>query len=382
MALLRLAADWAKNRDMFLAVVTVDHGLRPEAADEAALVASTCATLGIEHTTLRWTGWDGSGNLQDRARAARYNLISRWAAEQEIPVVLLAHTVEDQAETLVMRLARASGVDGLSAMSDRRVGPTRFARPLLRCKRQALRDYLRTIGQNWVDDPSNADEKYDRVKIRRHLNGLADLGLTAEALAEVSQNLAQAREALNWAVHQFARDHVRMVGPDVTIEAQPFSVLPLELRRRLMIRVLRWISGSDYAPRRAGVSGLLEAIQRQTPVTLHGCRISFRKGRLWVFREFSAVERSVCAPGQVWDKRWHMSGPEKTGDLIAPIGPDGQRLVPDWRGSGRPAAAIQADPGVWRDGELIAAPVSGWPNGWRANPADPQNDFLSALLTH
>ena len=116
-ALLCLMADWAAPREVRLAAATVDHGLRPEAAAEAAGVAALCGRLGLAHATLRWEGWDGRGNLMDAARRARRRLLADWAAEQGLAAVALAHTRDDQAETVLMRLARGAGVDGLSAMA-------------------------------------------------------------------------------------------------------------------------------------------------------------------------------------------------------------------------------------------------------------------------
>ncbi len=379
MALLRLAADWGQAQ---LFVVSVDHGLRPEAADETAMVAQTCAKLGLPHWVLRWQGWDGSGNLQDQARAARYQLIAAWAEAQGLQDVMLAHTVEDQAETFLMRLARASGVDGLSAMSDRQTGGVRFHRPLLGAKRADLRAYLTALGQPWAEDPSNTDHAYDRVKIRAQADQLAQIGLTSEALALVAQNMSQAKEALNWAALGFARDHVRMVGPDLTIEAGAFALLPIELRRRLIVAALRWMSGTGYAPRRSSVAGMLQAIEQGQSATLHGCRLTHRKGCLWLFREFSAVEGVESPTNDVWDSRWALSGPAQPGDIVAALGPHGLSQLPEKRDPARPAAALYADPGVWRGGTLIAAPLSGWPNEWRAKPASDRSDYLSFLSTH
>lgn len=382
MALLLLAVEWAAGRDVTLEAVTVDHGLRPEATEEAAFVARCCEGLGVAHTTLTWQGRTAAGNLQDRARAARYQMIADWAEERGIETVLMAHTVEDQAETFLMRLARASGVDGLSAMTARKVGNATFRRPLLGCHRDALRGYLSDRGQTWVEDPSNTDEKYDRVKIRARMDGLGELGMNADTLAEVAANLGQARDALNWAIHKFAQSHVQLVGPDLTIEAAAYSTLPQELQRRLLVWALRWVSGADYAPRRGPVAALMQAIMENTPMTLHGCRVTHRKGRIWVFRELSAVQTEQCAPGQVWDGRWRLTGPAQDGDVIAALGANGQAQLHAWRDTGRPAASVQADPGVWRNGTLIAAPLSGWGNGWQGNSADPDIDYLSALLSH
>ncbi|WP_420566606.1 tRNA lysidine(34) synthetase TilS [Thalassovita sp.] len=379
MAMLHLAVAWGQAD---LSVVTVDHGLRPEAANEAQLVADTCASLGVSHTLLRWQGWDGAGNLQDRARAARYGLISDWAASQGIDHVLLAHTIEDQAETFLMRLARASGVDGLSAMEDRVMAGVRFHRPLLRAKRRDLRLYLEARGQKWADDPSNADKSYDRVRLRARAEELAQIGLDAQTLYEVAQNMAQAKEALNWAGADFARVHAQMQGPDLTLGAEAFAALPVELKRRVLVAALRWMSGADYAPRRAAVAGMLQALNAGQGATLHGCRVTQRKGRLWLFREYAAVAQVQALPGQTWDRRWVLSGPAQAGDRVAALGPEGAAQLSAARDPMRPAAALQADPGVWRDGQLIAAPFSGLANGWHAQPAADRTDFVSALSTH
>lgn len=379
MAMLQLAAEVGGRG---FAVVTVNHGLRSEAADEATMVAETCARFGLEHSVLHWQGWDGSGNLQDRARDARYRLISDWARGQSINGILLAHTVEDQAETFLMRLARAAGVDGLSAMSDRVVGGVRFHRPLLAAKRADLRAYLTAKRLTWAEDPSNDDPSYDRVRVRALTGALTQIGLTPANLTQVADNLAQARDALNWAVQGFAQEHVQMVGPDLTIEAQAFGRLPTELKRRLLVHALRWMSGADYAPRRASVAGLIREIDKGQGTTLHGTRLTQRKGRLWLFREYAAIRDVRADPSKPWDARWRLSGPSQPGDSVAPLGPEGLVQLTEWRQTGRPAAALHADPGVWRDGCLIAAPVSGWPNQWLAQPAKDRTDFVSTLSTH
>ncbi len=118
-ALLHLAQIWAVNNNVKVKVATVDHGLRSASASEAAGVASACALLGLDHRTLRWEGWHGQGDLQAVARNARQRLLADWARSVGIETVLLGHTMDDQAETVLMRLGRGSGVDGLSGMRGR-----------------------------------------------------------------------------------------------------------------------------------------------------------------------------------------------------------------------------------------------------------------------
>ncbi|HEX9857861.1 MAG TPA: tRNA lysidine(34) synthetase TilS, partial [Paracoccaceae bacterium] len=198
---------------------TVDHGLRPESADEAAGVARVCAGLGVPHEVLRWQGWDGSGNLQDQARRARYRLMADWALRQGIGAVALGHNRDDLAETFLMRLAREAGVDGLAAMSPRRrfLG-VEWRRPLLGIGRDELRGWLAGQGLTWVDDPSNANDRYDRVKMRKALGGLAPLGITAPGLAAVALHLAEVRQALEVQTLAAAREMARVEAGDVLLD--------------------------------------------------------------------------------------------------------------------------------------------------------------------
>lgn len=381
-ALLRLAADWAAEAGVALAAATVDHGLRAEAPQEAQFVAQLCAELGVSHDTLGWTGWDGAGNLQDRARQARYDLLADWAVRRGIGAVALAHTQDDQAETFLMRLARASGVDGLSAMADRQVGPVRFLRPLMSVSRADLRAYLTGQGQSWIEDPSNADPTYERVQMRQQSASLARVGITAQVLSDVAGNMAQARTALNWATHAFSQQHLRMNGPDVTIDRAGFLTLPAELQRRLMVHVVKWLSASEYAPRRQPVAALIQAAIAQERMTLHGCTLTHRKGGLYLHREYAAVQ-GLSAPAETpWDGRWVLSGPDLAGARVAALGRAGLDQLPDWRQQRRPEAAMMADPAVWLEDRLIAAPLSGAPNGWSAEPAQGRLDCHSALLSH
>ncbi|WP_114967069.1 tRNA lysidine(34) synthetase TilS, partial [Alkalilacustris brevis] len=169
-ALLLLVADWAAARGVRLRAVTVDHGLREGAAQEAEAVARLCAELGIGHDILRWQGWDGQGNLQDAARRARQGLIAGWARDHGLAAVALGHTRDDQAETVLMRLARGAGVDGLSGMAPLRLAVgLAWLRPLLDVGRAELRALLRARGVPWAEDPSNEDARFQRVRARRAL---------------------------------------------------------------------------------------------------------------------------------------------------------------------------------------------------------------------
>lgn len=376
LALLYLASDWACDQGMDLHVVTVDHGLRAEAAQEASFVADHATTLGLPHRILRWQGWDGQGNLMDQARRARYRLMADWAWQRGISAVLLGHTLDDQAETLMMRLARGAGVDGLAAMAAQGdQGGLAFLRPLLSVRRDALRAELTARNVTWVEDPSNDDTRFERVRMRQGLKMLAQQGVEAEALSQSAQNLAEARGALNWAVAQFAGKHVTQHAGDLAIAAEPFADLPAELQRRLLQHALGWIAGPGYAPRSEALAQLRAQALAGQGATLSGVRMTHRKGTIYLFRELAAVAELSTSVDQPFDTRWHLSGPGGVDLHIAPLGEEGLRACPKPRESLRPAAALQADPAIWRDNQLISAPLAGFLQGWQAELAPNCRDF-------
>ncbi|MBM1815155.1 tRNA lysidine(34) synthetase TilS [Pseudosulfitobacter pseudonitzschiae] len=383
MALLALAAGFAQTHEVQVHVISVDHGLRSGARDELALVAAFCAERGLSHHIESWSGWDGSGNLQGAARAARYKLINRWAETVGLRLVLLGHTVDDQAETLMMRLARGAGVDGLSAMAPRRMreGIT-YVRPFLDITRAELRDYLTRHDIAWADDPSNDDTSFARVAMRQALTQLEPLGLSARTLAGVARNMRQSREALNWQTHSAAHEVAQVQAGAVRVDVQKFRALPEEISRRLLVQAVMWINGGNYPPRRSGVAGVQAAVREGRTTTLDGCQISFAGEAMWIYRELNAVRDTFSKPGGVWDNRWRVEGPENNPRLhVGPLGEDGLALCPDWREHGLPRGAMLSLPAVWEGGDLVVAPVFDDAAGWSAEIAGGQETFFAALLS-
>jgi tRNA(Ile)-lysidine synthase len=380
-ALLHLLAGCAPEHGVTLEAATVDHGLRPEAAHEAAFVAETSAVLGIPHQTLRWQGWDRKGNLQAEARAARYRLLAGWAQDRQLDAVALGHTSDDQAETFLMRLAREAGVDGLAAMDARfsRDGAV-FWRPALALERGELRDFLIRQGLRWHDDPSNDDDSYDRVKARKALDTLAGLGIGRATLQGVATNLAAARRALA----ETARDRVERIAAvqagDVVFERAGLLATQPEIRRRLIAAALRWVSGADYAPRREALADLETAMHEGRPHTLHGCLVTPDRDTIRIAREFNAVKDDVAPFGSLWDGRWLVTGPG-AGLTIRALG-DTVKDCPDWRETGLPRASLMASPAVWDAGRLVAAPLAGLTNGYSATINTMAGDFFTSVLSH
>ena len=245
-------------------VATVDHGLRAEAAAEAGGVAAICASIGVAHDTLT-ADWPSmpTANIQSAAREARYELLDRWAQSHGLHAVLTGHHADDQAETLLMRLARGSGASGLAGARARSQlpGGTWRLRPLLGWRRSALAEIVSAAGLTPVEDPANTDDRFDRTRVRALLaaQGWADpLRLAASA-----SHLADAEEALQFVTEALIER--RIAGPDV----DP-SGLPRELRRRLLVAGLERFGASRL--RGPDVDRLLAALDAGRSGTLGGVK--------------------------------------------------------------------------------------------------------------
>ena len=244
-ALLVLAARWrkARKRGPRLVAVTVDHGLRPGARREALAVKRLARSLGVAHRTLRWTGRKPSTGLQEAARNARYRLLAGAARGVKARHILTAHTLDDQAETVLFRLLRGSGLAGLSGMTRQAVMPSVGAkdlwliRPLLDVPKSRLIATAKAEGADFSDDPSNRDPRFARPRLRALAPALAAEGLTANRLALLAKRVLRAEHALMQALVEaqgrLAPEPWPEQGP-VAIPAVEFSRLPQEIALRLL----------------------------------------------------------------------------------------------------------------------------------------------------
>jgi tRNA(Ile)-lysidine synthase len=383
-ALMHLLKDCFCDDPVELMVATVDHQLRPESRQEAEEVAQMAQQLGLRHDILTWgEGPEPTGNLQDQARRARYALLTAWARQNGIPVLALGHTADDQAETVIMRLKRAAGVNGLAGMARRRTQDgVSLQRPLLGLRRSDLRHYLRAMGRSWIEDPSNEDDTYDRIKTRKALAVLEDLGLTVPALVTVAQNMGKAQTALGWYAFLTARDLAEIKAGAVVFELRKFRTLPDEISHRLMVQALLWVSGGQYAPRRQPMIEAVAIAQRGGSSTLAGCRILSHRDKIWICREAATVQQAAGDPGEVWDQRWRVFAGKLEACEVRPLGAAGVKLCPDWRAEGCPAPVLEVTPSLWREGNLMAAPLAGFANGCSAEPINSAEEFFASLLSH
>lgn len=256
--------------------LTVDHGLRAESAAEAAAVGAICAGLGVEHTVLRWDGDKPASNIHAAAREARYRLMGDWCAANGVAWLATAHHADDQAETLLLRLARGSGVGGLAGIRAQRQLPNGVAllRPLLRQRRSDLRTVVEAAGLTAIDDPSNADPRYDRTQARALL---ADTPwLEAERLAAAAAHLAEAETALAWTADIAWRGRASLADGGIELDA---AGLPAELVRRLIVHALATLGCEQ--PRGPDVERMIGRLTAGQSATLGG--VMAKSGPIWRF---------------------------------------------------------------------------------------------------
>ena len=378
-ALMVLASRWKReNRPpCAMMVATVDHGLRPEAESETHMVAENARSLDLDCRILKTAinredgEPDDIGNIQARARQARYRCLADTAIECGFDTIVTAHHREDQAETFLLRLARGSGVYGLGAMQGfSRLfgvehGDIALARPLLSVGRADLESLVEECGLSWVDDPSNEDRAFARIRIRSVAPVLAEPGLTADRLAETAARLQRAGEALDHYVSAHLKSNVAFddFGAAV-VDTDPFLDAPPETALRALGRLLQAVGGSEYTPRMDRLEGLMSALREALSNsasmrrTLNGCVADLRTSELRLYREWgrSGLAHSKVKPGTraVWDRRFRVEIPSdmRGESVIGPLG--AQRTL--FRGLAKPAI-LQTIPALYRDGEIVAVPA-------------------------
>ena len=348
-ALLHFLLPWAKENEKKLFAVTVNHNLRPESSQEAILVQELCAKYRINHSILD-VNEEVLGNLQSWARKNRYRLISEWATGNGIDSIFLGHTSDDQAETFLLRLARGSGVDGLSAMTSKSYrNHVYWLRPLLKTSRKDLRNFLDKEDIFYVNDPSNEDLRFDRIKVRKVLESSQEYGLETERLVETSHRMAQARDVLNYVAFQFAKKHVFLtkIGT-VAVDLQDLELLFPDTRYRILSYVVKWVSGNPYGARAKTLENILVSAMEGKPRTCCGCVLSKFDEKLHISREFNAVKKSDTLDN-LWDGRWSCSN----NFSIKACGEKGLEQIIDWKKFKLPRHALLAMPTIWRDEKLF-----------------------------
>lgn len=340
--------------DIRVVAITVDHGMRPEAAAEARAVASLCRQIGVGHRTMVWSGGKPQAGLIAAAREARYRLLAEAADAVGADTIFIAHTMDDQAETVAMRARRGAGI-GLAGMACATLYDERIwlVRPLLQVRRQALREYLSGLGIAWIDDPTNEDRHYERVRVRAALehDDVTVLAARAETAGHARQDLARRsailieRHAAMPARGLFRLDPAMFDGSDASIHA-------LRL-------VLATAGGASHFPDRGRVADLARRIAAgPLRVALSRALVDARRSGVWIRRETRALpEAQVSASPILWDGRWRIaSANEAAGLRVAPSGARGAAPSPT-APPGAPESLVRAafstEPGIFEHGQFV-----------------------------
>ncbi len=367
LALTALADAWARNRGGAVLAVTVDHGLRPESGQEAAALGRQLSRLRIEHAVLRWQDAAAGSDLQARARAARHALLSDFCQARGILHLLLAHTADDQAETVLMRFAKGSGPDGLSGIPVVAERPHfRILRPLLQVTKARLEATCAQHGLTWASDPSNADQRYARGRLRAAHCLLAAEGLTADRLLDTAQRCGTVRAYLE-------REVAAVLGASVSlypegyaeIDRERLEAAPPPIRLAVLAAVIRTIGGQPYRPRQERMARLSQALSAEGFTggrTLGGCRILMGR-RLTICREGAAardVRKAIPGGTVAWDGRFRVTVPPlpESGDMeVRKLGRAASAVGQGKLRPSLPWPVRTALPGLWRGDTLIAAPA-------------------------
>ena len=363
-ALLHLSAS-LRARGALLRVATVDHGLRGSSADDARFVERQAGALGVDAVTLRWDGIKPLTGVQAAARAARYRLLAREAESWKAEAIVTAHTADDQAETVLMRIARRSGVRGLSGMAaeiliaDGANGPQRLLRPLLAHRRAELRSFLLGVGGAFVDDPGNADPRFERVRARRALAASPQGQEATRALLTLANDARRLTALIGR--HDDAR--LADVGAEFRVDgavALDAEAVDPAIDGALLARLLAAAGGGE-APADGDAASALAAALAGRPRTLAGALVRLSGAKIEIVREPSAIfGRSggaaapalSLAPGArlLWDRRFSVENLLGAPAQVRPIGSAAHALTLTASG------ALETAPGLFIGATLGAFP--------------------------
>lgn len=322
LGLLLAVRRWVeRNDDLELpTAITVDHGLREESAREAEYVAKICENWCIKHILLKWEGDKPKNNVESLARENRYRLLADCCRDGEIEYLLVAHHLEDQAETFLIRLFRGSGLDGLSAMAfQSEIYGLKIIRPFLEVHKSEIQNYLVENNVNWVEDPSNGDEKFLRNKFRKFLGTFEDREVIAERIGKTVKQMALAATAQREKIDEILNE-VATYDPfgSCLINNRRFLAADDNMAMTALARIAMKISGNSYKPRWEKLERLFGHIKNAITNnlnnfrhTFYGCIFeSYGTERIIVYREYNSLGDDVKLffnETAIWDGRFKIT---------------------------------------------------------------------------
>jgi tRNA(Ile)-lysidine synthase len=313
MALCLLASLWGRANGVRITALIVDHGLREASSAEAAQVAAWLLKLDIQHQILTINKLKPKTRIQAIARDWRFSAFDEWCRSNGATAVLLAHTLEDQVETLCMRIAADTGPDGLSGMRRFvRVAGLNIGRPLLSIPKTRLISTCRLHKQVWINDPSNLDIRFTRVYWRNLQTAIEEVGLCKKKVERLSTAMGTTRSFIDQACQKFIRfsGGVSPLGL-FWFGSVGFSKLPLKFSELMMSRILKAVGGAKKPIRKIKITALCEQLLENSTVkkTLSGCVIEkSNTGLIWIYKEYSkCTSATTLTRSGRWDNRFEMS---------------------------------------------------------------------------
>jgi tRNA(Ile)-lysidine synthase len=366
MALTLLLKDYCEAHHLSLHALHVNHKLRPEATQEAAQVQGWLTARNIPCTILTPLApiAEMQGNVMQNARQVRYQLMQDYCNAHHIAHLCTAHHLQDQAETVLMRLGRASGVEGLAGMRmSTHIGGMTLLRPLLDCPKEALIDYLEAQQQPWLEDPSNHNPAYLRARIRRVLPTLEQAGITSARIAQSAMHLARAADFLQTHTEHWLQEQHCMAGEFYArLPMSAWCALHAEIRLRSVRTILKWMNPEASEIRFDALNALHEAMlppATYTTTPLHGCVIIKHKACFLIAREAVRLPSPVsCIEGNaVWDGRFILHT-DATSLTFGALGREGVAQLKAQHISlpTLPYVILMTMPALWHLDEVIAAP--------------------------
>jgi len=359
----------------------VEHGLREESATEAKEVKKRLHKLGVSAEILTWRHGEIRSRLHEVAREARYRLLIDACKKHGVKDLLMAHQAEDQAETVLMRLAKGTGIDGLAGIPPQsRRDDIRILRPLLSFSKNRLIATCKKARIQTVTDPSNAKAKYARGRLRKIMPLLDKEGLTIERLTALSNRAREAKDALDGATHDFLNKSAHIeIGGFVLLDREALRSIPRAIAMRALGACLRFVHEGEHPPDYDSLASVVDMLLGESGKTrtIHGCMISPSEKQVTILREPAAAKEEIpIGPRQtvLWDKRWLVTASAKASpgtiralgnpphEILDALAPGLRKQIPQ----GRIRASL---PAIWKNGELSAL------------PSFEKNDFFKADLS-
>lgn len=294
LALVLMAREQLSIYGYKIIALTVNHGLRPNAAKEAEYVAQIMQKYDVEHHILEWSGVKPDTGVEEAARLARYSLMKKWCDEHKVGVLLVAHHLRDQAETFLMRLQRGSGLTGLCAMREvSNFNGLKIVRPLLKISPDILKDYLKSKNIKWIEDESNHNTKYLRNRIREFIPAFCEhTGISLERMGEAATNLQSADDYIEKQIDKLFVNEIKQYGTEVFCFAYSDY---LRWHAEVKFRVLARLCKRQYIPRADSVIQLIKELDKLpfSGTTLGGKEIFIGYAKVWILPEMASKHKST-----------------------------------------------------------------------------------------